>query len=169
MKAKWFTTILIVAMFVISFVPAASGASAASQVPDKIVVGKFGETSVTEASGTIGDNLLGPIYTEIQKPKRLGTNPLRSAPANGDAVYLNPGSGSPTSSGKHAKSNPQVNFSLEGLNHRDSRLAFGGNQFSGEPADQGLCAGNGYILETVNSALRVYDSGPVPSDSCSCP
>ena len=47
---------------------------------------------------------------------------------------------------------------LEGVNHRDSRLAFGGNQFSGEPADQGLCAGNGYVLETVNSALRVYNA-----------
>jgi hypothetical protein len=49
-------------------------------------------------------------------------------------------------------------LSFEGVNHRDSRLAFNGNQFSGEPADQGVCVGNGYILESVNSALRVYNA-----------
>ena len=49
-------------------------------------------------------------------------------------------------------------LSFEGLNHRNSRLAFGGNQYSGEPADQGVCAGNGFILETVNSVLRVFDA-----------
>ncbi len=47
-------------------------------------------------------------------------------------------------------------LSFDGLNHFDQRTAFNGNQFSGEPPDQGLCAGNGYVLETINSALRVY-------------
>ncbi|MEO7841631.1 MAG: hypothetical protein ABIU06_20000, partial [Anaerolineales bacterium] len=121
-----------------------------------IVVSKFGTTSIGSASGSLGDNLLGPIATEIQKPKKLGSSPLRGDPGAGGAVPLGAGSGSSTSSGKTAKSNPEVNLSFEGLNHRDSRLAFGGNQFSGEPADQGLCAGNGYILESVNSALQVY-------------
>ena len=46
---------------------------------------------------------------------------------------------------------------FEGVNHFQQRFAFGGNQFSGEPPDQGLCVGGGYILETVNSALRVYN------------
>jgi hypothetical protein len=69
------------------------------------------------------------------------------------------GSGSSTSSGKKAKSNPEVKLSFEGVNHRDSDSAFGGNQFSLEPADQGVCAGKGYILETVNAALRVYNAG----------
>lgn len=126
--------------------------------PDKLVVQRFTTTVVGGASGVIGSDTLGPIATEIQKPKRLGSNPLRSAPANGDSVPLRPGTGSPTSSGKKAKSNPQLDLSFEGLNHRDSRLAYNGNQFSGEPADQGLCAGNGFILESVNSALRVYDA-----------
>jgi hypothetical protein len=47
-----------------------------------------------------------------------------------------------------------VNF--EGLRHRDQRLANGGNQFSLEPPDQGLCVGGAYVLETVNDVLRVY-------------
>ncbi|HEX6386299.1 MAG TPA: hypothetical protein VF177_16630, partial [Anaerolineae bacterium] len=77
----------------------------------------------------------------------------------GNAAPLTTGAGSLTSSGRKAKSNPQIIFSFEGVNHRDSRLAFDGNQFSLEPADQGLCAGNGYIMETVNAALQVYNGG----------
>ena len=37
------------------------------------------------------------------------------------------------------------------------RQAFEGNQISGIPLDQGLCVGNGYILHSVNQALRIYE------------
>ena len=157
MKARLFSTVLIVMMLVIAVVPSASAAQS-GPAPEKIVVSKFGTTTVSSASGSVGDNTLGPVATEIQKPKKLGSSPLRSGPGIGDAAPLTTGTGSPTSSGKRAKSNPEVNLSFEGVNHRDSRLAFGGNQFSGEPADQGVCVGNGYIMETVNSALRVYNA-----------
>lgn len=52
--------------------------------------------------------------------------------------------------------------SFNGLNHRDQRLANGGNQFSLEPPDQGLCVGNGFIFETVNDAIRVYNNKGAP-------
>src|SRR5689334_2198812 len=45
-----------------------------------------------------------------------------------------------------------------GLNHFQNRTASGGNQFSLEPPDQGLCVGNGYVLETVNDVMRVFDT-----------
>lgn len=51
----------------------------------------------------------------------------------------------------------KLGTSFDGLNFRQQRLANGGNQFSVEPPDQGLCAGNGFILESVNDVLRVYD------------
>jgi hypothetical protein len=57
----------------------------------------------------------------------------------------------------HGEDKPVVRASFDGLTHRDTRLANGGNQFSNEPPDQGLCAGNGFVLESVNSALRIYD------------
>jgi hypothetical protein len=47
--------------------------------------------------------------------------------------------------------------SVAGLNHRDQRLANNGNQFSLEPPDQALCAGNGFVVESTNSVLRVHD------------
>ena len=45
---------------------------------------------------------------------------------------------------------------FNGLSHVDSRSASGGNQFSLEPPDQGLCVGNGDIVETINDVTAVY-------------
>ena len=50
-----------------------------------------------------------------------------------------------------------------GLNHRDNRLANGGNQFSSEPPDQALCVGPGHVLEGVNTVFRVYDKAGSPA------
>jgi hypothetical protein len=49
--------------------------------------------------------------------------------------------------------------SFQGLNGFDQRFANNGNQFSVEPPDQALCVGNGYVLEAVNTVLRVYRTG----------
>jgi hypothetical protein len=46
--------------------------------------------------------------------------------------------------------------SFDGLNHRNQRLANGGNQFSLEPPDQGLCAGNGVEMEIINDVMKIY-------------
>ena len=46
-----------------------------------------------------------------------------------------------------------------GLNHFDQRFAGTGDytntQFSLEPPDQALCVGNGFVVESVNTAIRV--------------
>src|ERR687883_395314 len=78
-------------------------------------------------------------------------------PYNGTISLSNGAGGGPSvSSGKKAKSNPTFNFGFEGLNFYQQRYARGGNQFSVEPPDQGMCAGNGYIVEAVNDVLNVY-------------
>jgi hypothetical protein len=61
-----------------------------------------------------------------------------------------------------AQANPTLLRSFHGLDHFAQRTANGGNQFSTEPPDQGLCAGGGFVLETVNSALRVFDATGAP-------
>lgn len=66
------------------------------------------------------------------------------------------GNGRPVTAGGKAKSNPAQIASFEGLNHYMSRSANNGNQFSQEPPDQALCAGNGYVVEGVNDAIAVY-------------
>jgi hypothetical protein len=54
-------------------------------------------------------------------------------------------------------------LSVDGLNFRQQRLANGGNQFSVEPPDQGLCVGNGYVLESVNDVLRIFKTDGSPA------
>ena len=68
------------------------------------------------------------------------------------------GGGPSVNSGKKAKSNPTFNSGFEGLNHYQQRYSRGGNQFSVEPPDQGLCVGNGYVVEAVNDVLNVFDA-----------
>ena len=52
--------------------------------------------------------------------------------------------------------------SFEGLNSFHSVWSNDGNQFDAEPPDQGLCVGNGYELEAVNSVVQVYDPSGHP-------
>lgn len=53
-------------------------------------------------------------------------------------------------------------FGFSGLTHYDQRTAGTGTytntQFSLEPPDQGLCAGNGYVVDAVNNAVAVYSN-----------
>src|SRR5918911_62384 len=78
-------------------------------------------------------------------------------PYDGTISLSNGAGGGPSvNSGKKAKSNPTFNFGFEGLNFYQQRYARGGNQFSVEPPDQGMCAGNGYVVEAVNDVLNVY-------------
>jgi hypothetical protein len=69
-----------------------------------------------------------------------------------------PGNGSSVRAGKKAKSNPELILGFDGLNFRQQRLANLGRQFSVEPPDQGLCAGNGFVLESTNDVLNIFDA-----------
>lgn len=51
---------------------------------------------------------------------------------------------------------------FQGLNHFDSRYSGGGNAFSGEPPDQGMCVGGRYVFEIVNSVVQVYSKSGTP-------
>ncbi len=52
----------------------------------------------------------------------------------------------------------ELRESFDGLNYYQQRNANDGNQYAIEPTDPGLCAGNGFVLETVNEILRVFDT-----------
>src|SRR5215469_14623863 len=69
------------------------------------------------------------------------SRPAPAQPANGKAK---------------ARSNPEVTTSFDGLNFFNQRFANNGNQFSVVPPDQALCAGNGFVLESVNDVLNIY-------------
>jgi hypothetical protein len=80
-------------------------------------------------------------------------------PYNGTISFSTGAGGGPTvSNSKKAKSNPTFNFGFEGLNHYQQRYSRGGNQFSVEPPDQGMCVGNGQVVEAVNDVFNVYSA-----------
>jgi hypothetical protein len=68
------------------------------------------------------------------------------------------GHGGSAKSAAKAKSNPTFVTGFEGLNLYQQRYARGGNQFTVEPPDQGMCVGNGYIIEAVNAVLNVFNT-----------
>jgi len=63
-----------------------------------------------------------------------------------------PASHVPTPAGLAVRAGTTTGF--DGLTHRDQRLADNGNQFSLEPPDQALAVGLGFIVESVNTAIR---------------
>jgi hypothetical protein len=121
--------------------------------------------------------------------QRVGTTDVRAITAKGPRVLSNArtpnetapgakeeekgeGSGSTSSLPRPSPANRSLvsrenHRGWEGLDHADQRLAAGGNQFSLEPPDQGLCVGgqspNGAefgpeVVESVNDALTFYDA-----------
>ena len=48
--------------------------------------------------------------------------------------------------------------SFNGINSYQERYAASnGNQFTVTPPDQGMCVGNGFVVESVNDAIRIFD------------
>jgi hypothetical protein len=100
-----------------------------------------GSGDVTQAEFLTGDGDNGP------------------QPFNGTISFSTGSGGGPTvANGKKAKSNPTFNFGFDGLNHYQQRYSRGGNQFSIEPPDQGMCVGNGQVVEVVNDVFNVYSA-----------
>jgi hypothetical protein len=104
---------------------------------------------------------------EIRPPKRPQGEEARVATGRA-AVVVNrrlstrAGTAQPTRPTAVTASAAGQLTSFPGINHFENRSARGGNQFSSEPPDQGLCVGNGYVLESVNTSMRVFDTAGNP-------
>jgi hypothetical protein len=149
-----------------------------------LLIGVLGTISIQATPSQQGPTLL--------KLQRVGTSSFASAPmatdvsgvpdeidaalnggdadsdnGSGTGLMLNqslPGTvtGNGRSVNSKHKSNPALGVHFQGLNFHDQRFANGGNQFSVEPPDQGLCAGNGFVVESANDVIQVYDTAGNP-------
>ena len=118
-----------------------------------------GTTTVIRPGVTGADGLQQPELRPGEEEEDGGDVANRPRPGFKNGKFPHAPLAAPSvSSSVVAGSNPELALSFRGLNHRDQRLANGGNQFSLEPPDQGLCVGNGYTLEVVNSVLRVWST-----------
>ncbi len=148
-----FASTLVLLVTAIGTVPAMAASGVAVQIPNggttSLTTGDFtpsggGDVTQAEFPGQ-GDNADG---TPGPYPGTIVDRSLSNHSANGVSI----------TSGKKAKSNPTFNTGFEGLNHYQQRYARGGNQFSVEPPDQGMCVGNGYVVEAVNDVLNVFNT-----------
>ena len=131
------------------------------QTSTQVQVQQFGSGSLVSlppGDGSVGNPEVDPAMTGDDG----SDSPSSGGKVVNRSIATQAGNG-PTVPGKgKAKSNPELTLSFDGLNHYNQRTANGGNQFSLEPPDQGLCAGNGYVLETINDVLRIFDTNGNP-------
>jgi hypothetical protein len=136
--------------------------------------GVTGSTRLIASAGTAVLRAADPgADTAVQNPEfatqaggDVAGGQQAGQPALVDRSFSGPstGNGRLVGAAKVAKSNPELKLSVDGLNFRQQRLANGGNQFSVEPPDQGMCVGNGFVVESVNDVIRVFhtaDGAPV--------
>jgi len=126
--------------------PAIAGSGTTRQIP---LAGTGSPITGASASGDQNTGLEFPDQEEEASPEAFDGTIDRS-------LSKGTGSGIVTATAKKAKSDPQVNQSFEGLNLFQQRYARNGNQFTVEPPDQGLCVGNGYVVEAVNDVMNVF-------------
>src|SRR5258708_9944191 len=145
---------LIVLFSLIGVAPAvAAGGGVTRQIPRSgTTPPQTGAFAHSGAGDVTQAELVGSLDTAA------GPGPYGGAIVNGRLAQGASGGGGSVSSGQKAKSDPQFVTGFQGLNHYQQRYTRGGNQFSVEPPDQGLCAGNGFVVEVVNDVLNVYNA-----------
>jgi len=146
MKLRNFGSVFAIAAMALALVviaPAAASQNDGSQ--NLTLTGYFSPSSVS-SSGELAPTI---DQTPTHSPLNKG---LRHTSA----------SGTPDIPGNSIASGAGTAAAWNAISHRDQRLAGTGvyknTQFSLEPPDQGLCVGNGKVVEAVNNALRVYDT-----------
>lgn len=143
-----------------SLVAIAPASIAASPLVHSRTITKAGTGSISTGHFTPSAQTGDPLELQDEMAGDEGADDQDAGPDPFDgAISLTSGQGHGASvnSATKAKSNPSFKFGFEGLNHYQQRYSRGGNQFSVEPPDQGLCAGNGFILETVNDVMNVFN------------
>jgi hypothetical protein len=144
---------LFILISAVGTVPVMAASGVVVQVPNS------GTTSLT--TGDFSGSGSGDV-TQAEFPGQMDNADGTPGPFPGfitdRSLSRGTGNGVSVNSGNKAKSNPTFVTSFEGLDHYQQRYSRGGNQFSVEPPDQGLCVGNGFVLEAVNDVLNVFNA-----------
>src|ERR1700693_4765558 len=139
------------------------GQIARAQSPVTVAISKAGTTSFSSAAYAADSNNQTDQFDLALMGDADGSGGTDGfAGVNRTLVGATTGKGRAINSSARTKSNPQLGVNFQGLNFHDQRFANGGNQFSVEPPDQGLCAGNGYVIAQVNDVIQVYDTAGNP-------
>ena len=127
--------------------PTVAQAAASGSSPNPTVTHYTGTTGVARLVPRKKPAVTTPLMTHPRGVRRLPNGHFSAAEAAPQA----PASAAAAAAAA-TTSSPLVNFN--GVSSRDSQ--FTNFELMFEPPDQGLCEGNGFILEPVNSAYRIY-------------
>jgi len=146
------------------------GTGSAGAAADPVLDSGFARTISPGASVNFptGQHAKAPVG--VQNPEfPPGDQDPDAQPDRSQTRQLHPNAispaGAPIVSGTPVAGSPGLTKSFHALDGFDQRSANNGNQFSVEPPDQGLCAGNGFVLEALNDVLRVYKTSGVPASA----
>jgi hypothetical protein len=111
---------------------------------------------VTHYTGTQGVARLVPRKAPaIGTPSALRPRGARRLPSGHySAAEAVPNAAAPAAAAAAAGTTGSALANFNGVSSRDSQ--FTNFELTFEPPDQGLCQGNGFVLEAVNSAYRIY-------------
>jgi hypothetical protein len=116
-----------------------------------------GVVNLSKVPSSVGSTAPGPLAGEFSHTSQVEVEANKALHKHHGKPSTTPNpAGLPV-----VTSNPGA-FGFDALNHVDQRSANGGNQFSLEPPDQGLCVGAGVVVETVNTVVRVYGPTGTP-------
>jgi hypothetical protein len=144
-----------------------SSVAAAPAVATRTIVRQHSLSSLAAAVGNLPRGTKGPETPpgEGLGPDSQASIATRSHSARPDprALLATAATGLPipvvASTAVSMPGGPKLKQSFEGLNlYQERYVAANGNQFTFEPPDQGMCVGNGMVLETINDALRVFST-----------
>lgn len=102
----------------------------------------------------------GPGITEVKPASGPeGATVDRQIPGNQSPAHLATTAAPRPTPLAVAQPGEELGTNFAGLTfHNSRRDADGGNQLSGEPPDQGLCVGNGELIEPINDVIAIYDT-----------
>ena len=129
--------------------PTVAQAAASGSSPNPAVTHYTGTTGVARLLPRRKPALTTPLVTMPRGVRRLPNAHFSATEAAPQAPAAAAAAAAATTT-----SSPLVNFN--GVSSRDSQFTNFEQMF--EPPDQGLCEGNGFILEPVNSAYRIYST-----------
>ena len=131
---------------------AAAAPTAKGPVSSPVQATYVGQGSLNATSGSGGS----------VASKEFGPSIDEQIPRSSTVVHV-AASGVPLPAGQNVVTDTGTGFA--GINHYQQRYAgtgaYAGTQFSLEPPDQALCAGAGYVVESINTAVAVYNTSGV--------
>ena len=157
MRLENLTRAGILTLLVLGFTGPAAGQTPSTQTSFlQLTRAGISALDVPTAGGPIDDANIGVRIEHDLPLVDARRAEIASAPPSGALTVPDP-------LGSAVSAAPRRNISgFPGLTHRDQRLAGTGiytnSQFSLEPPDQALCVGNGFVMESVNTALAVHDA-----------